>query len=50
MVVLELDNFEKVGNGFRLDVSHKLDEKLLERFKENLSNVIRDIRENGLKV
>ena len=49
MAVLELDNFEKVGNGFRLDVSHKLDEKLLKRFKEILSNVICDIKENGLK-
>ena len=49
MAVLELDDFEKVGNGFRLDVSHKLDEKQLERFKEILSKVIRDIRANGLK-
>ena len=50
MTVLELDNFEKVGNGFRLDVSHKLDEKLLESFKEILSKVIYDIKGNGLKV
>lgn len=50
MAVLGLDNFEKIGNGFRLDVSPKLDEKLLESFKEILSNVIHDIKGNGLKV
>jgi hypothetical protein len=50
MTLLELDDFEKVGNGFRLDVSHKLDQKQLEQFKEILSKVIGDIRKNGLKV
>ncbi len=50
MTLLELDNFEKVGNGFKLDLSHKLDEKQLERFKEILSKVILNIKTNGLKI
>jgi hypothetical protein len=49
MKVLELDNFDKVGNGFKLNIDHELDEEQLERFKEILSKVIIDIRTNGLK-
>ncbi len=47
--VLELDNFDKVGNGFKLNIDLELDEKQLEEFKKILINIIRDIRANGLK-
>ena len=47
--VLNLPNFEKVGNGFRLKIDNNLDEKQLEEFKIILTDVIIAIRDNGLK-
>lgn len=49
MKVIELDNFEKVGNGFKIDMGHKSDKKQLKTFKETLIIVINAIRANGLK-
>ncbi len=49
MSVLELNNFSKVGNGFKLVIGQKLEEYQLERFKEILTEVISDIKVNGLK-
>lgn len=49
MKVLDLPNFEKVGNGFRLKIDNKLGEKQLEEFKNILIKVITSIRGNELK-